>query len=313
VKTALTYTLGANVEYLTLTGATAINGTGNVLDNWLQGNAAVNTLDGGSGNDTLWGADGDDTVLGNVGNDLLQGGLGNDTLTDTAGNNLLDGGGGADTLTGGAAHEIFVGGTGADTITTGGGADIIAFNKGDGADIVNASIGSDDTLAVGGGMAYADMKLSKSGLDLVFDAGNGDQITFRNWYQTGVNNKSVLNLQVIADAMAGFNAGGSDPLLNKKIVNFSFGGIVGAFDAALAADPTITNWSVSNALASFYLSGSDTAAIGGDFAYDFGHRNSLTGIGATPGQTVLAGAGFGSGAQALQAAATLYSGTARLQ
>ncbi len=313
VQSGVSYTLGANVEYLTLTGATAINGTGNTLDNWLRANGAANMLDGGGGNDTLWGAAGDDVLLGNAGNDLLQGGLGNDTLTDTSGNNLLDGGAGVDALTGGAAHEIFVGGAGADTITTGGGADIIAFNKGDGADVVNASVGTDDTLAVGGGMTYASMKLRKSGLDLIFDAGSGDQVTFKNWYQTGPNNKSVLNLQVIADAMAGFNAGGSDPLLNKKVVTFNFAGIVGAFDAALNADSTITSWNVANALSSFYLSGSDTAAIGGDFAYDFGHRNALTNIGAAAGQTILAGAAFGSGAQALQAAATLYSGTVRLQ
>ncbi len=39
VQTALTYTLGANVENLTLTGATAINGTGNALNNTLIGNS----------------------------------------------------------------------------------------------------------------------------------------------------------------------------------------------------------------------------------------------------------------------------------
>ncbi|MEO8674227.1 MAG: calcium-binding protein [Casimicrobiaceae bacterium] len=313
VQAGVTHALAANVEYLTLTGAGAINGTGNAVDNWLQGNGAINTLNAGSGNDTLWGAAGDDMLFGNTGNDLVQGGVGNDTLTDITGNNFLDGGAGVDALTGGAAHEVFVGGAGADTITTGGAADVIAFNKGDGADIVNASVGTDDTLAIGGGMTYGAMKLRKTGLDLIFDAGNGDQVTFKNWYQTGVNNKSILNLQVVADAMAGFNAGGSDPLLSKKVVNFNFAGIVGAFDAALLANPALTSWNVSNALTTFYLSGSDTAAIGGDFVYDYGHRNALTGIGGTPGQSVLGGATFGSGAQALQAAATLYSGTVRLQ
>ena len=156
------------------------------------------------------------------------------------------------------------------------------------------------------------MKLSKSGLDLVFDGGNGDQITFRNWYQTGVNNKSVLNLQVIADAMSGFNTAGTDPLLNKKIVTFNFAGLVGQFDAALAANPTLTSWNLTNALSTFYLAGGDSAAIGGDFAYDYGHRGVLTNIGAVPGQSVLASVGFGSTAQSLQAAATLYSGTVRL-
>jgi hypothetical protein len=207
---------------------------------------------------------------------------------------------------------MIIGGVGADTITTGGGADVIGFNKGNGADIVNASIGTDDTLTLGGGLAYSDLKLKKSGLDLILDASNGDQITFKNWYQTGVNNKSVLNLQVVADAMAAFNPAGTDPLLNKKLVQFNFSGIVNAFDAALAVDPTITSWNVSNALAGNYVSGSDVAAIGGDFAYDFGHRNALTDIGAGAAQAVLAGATFGTAAQTLQAAATLYAGTVRL-
>ena len=313
VQSGVTTTLAANVEYLTLIGTMAINGTGNALDNWLQGNSAQNSLDGGGGNDMLWGAAADDILLGNAGNDLVQGGLGNDTLTDAAGNNLLDGGAGLDTLTGGAAHDVLVGGTGADTLTTGGGADVIAYDKGDGADVVNASIGTDDTLSLGGGLAYGSLALRKSGLDLILDATGGDQITFKNWYQVGVNNKSILNLQVVTDAMAAFNPSGGDPLLNRKVVNFNFGGLVSRFDASLAANPTLTSWNLTNALATCYLTGSDSAAIGGDFAYDYGHRHALSGIGAAPGQNVLAGAGLGSAAQTLQTAATLYSGNVRLQ
>jgi Ca2+-binding RTX toxin-like protein len=313
VQASATYTLASNVEYLTLTGIAAISGTGNTLDNWLQGNGAINSLDGAVGNDTLWGAAGDDVLQGGAGNDLLQGGTGNDTLSDSGGKNVLDGGAGTDTLTGRSSSDVLIGGTGADVINTGGGPDVIAFDKGGGADVVNATTGTDDTLSLGGGVAYSDLKLRKSGLDLILDANNGDQITFRNWYQSGVNNKSVLNLQVIADAMAAFNPASPDPLLNKRVVNFNFANIVGTFDAALLADPTIMSWSLTNALAANRLSGSDTAAIGGDFAYDYGHRASLANIGAIPAQTVLSASGFGSAAQVLQPPATLYSGTVRLQ
>ena len=46
------YTLGANVENLTLTGSAALNGTGNAQANVLSGNAGNNILTGGAGGDS---------------------------------------------------------------------------------------------------------------------------------------------------------------------------------------------------------------------------------------------------------------------
>ena len=66
---SVTTTLPTNVENLTLTGTTAINGTGNAGNNILQGNSGNNILSGLNGNDTLWGGDGNDTLTGGVGND----------------------------------------------------------------------------------------------------------------------------------------------------------------------------------------------------------------------------------------------------
>src|SRR5262249_47947902 len=65
----ITYTLGSNVENLNLTGTSAIDGTGNSLDNFLSGNTAANTLTGGAGNDNLYGGSGADTLIGGTGND----------------------------------------------------------------------------------------------------------------------------------------------------------------------------------------------------------------------------------------------------
>ncbi len=155
VNASISYTLGDNVENLTLTGTAEIYGVGNGLDNVLNGNSAKNYLNGAVGNDT---------IRGNGANDLLQGGIGNDIVSDNGGNNLLDGGTGTDMLTGNAGNELFIGGQGNDTITTGTGTDMIVFNKGDGQDTVKANVGADNTLSLGGGINYTDLTLSKTPL-----------------------------------------------------------------------------------------------------------------------------------------------------
>jgi serralysin len=53
INSFVSYTLGANVENLSLTGSAVINGTGNALNNKLTGNAAANVLTGGLGVDTF--------------------------------------------------------------------------------------------------------------------------------------------------------------------------------------------------------------------------------------------------------------------
>lgn len=74
VESSVSYTLGAEVERLVLTGSAAINGTGNALGNRITGNSMANILDGAGGNDTL---------IGGLGNDIYVAATG-DLITETS-------------------------------------------------------------------------------------------------------------------------------------------------------------------------------------------------------------------------------------
>jgi Ca2+-binding RTX toxin-like protein len=64
VQSSVSWVLGTNLENLTLTGSSAINGTGNQLDNNIIGNDASNIVDGGNGGtDRLTGLGDADTFL----------------------------------------------------------------------------------------------------------------------------------------------------------------------------------------------------------------------------------------------------------
>lgn len=180
VKAGFTYSLASNLELenLTLTGTSSINGTGNSKNNILIGNSNRNTLTGGAGNDILNGGAGADTLIGELGDDtyivdslgdivteaadggidtiqvgfdyLLQEGSNIEKLVLT-GSDDIDGIGNSlnNTIAGNLGKNIIDGGTGADTMAGGVGDDTyIVDNNGDvvteaggaGIDAVEASI-----------------------------------------------------------------------------------------------------------------------------------------------------------------------------
>jgi Ca2+-binding RTX toxin-like protein len=98
VQSSVTYSLGANLENLTLTGTGVTNGSGNTLSNTITGNTANNTLIGNTGNDT---------VIGGLGDDLITGGYGSDFLIGEGGN---------DTMAGGVANDTYVVDTTGDSV-----------------------------------------------------------------------------------------------------------------------------------------------------------------------------------------------------
>jgi Ca2+-binding RTX toxin-like protein len=294
--------------------------TGNTLNNTLYGRNDItnriygldgnDTLNGGALADVLNGGNGDDILNGGSGNDILQGAIGLDSLNDTVGNNVLDGGVGNDIITAGAGNDFIAGGVGNDTITTGQGSDVIAFNLGDGMDIVNASTLTGNSLSLGKGITYADLLFKKSANDLILVTGASEQITVKDWYANTANH-SIANLQIVIEGTSDYVAASTNKLNNKKIEQFNFDGLVTKFDQARAATPTMTSWSLSASLLEFYLAGSDTAAIGGDLAYQYAKDGNLSTFSATPAQSLVASPQFGA-AQGLQNVAALQDASPRL-
>jgi Ca2+-binding RTX toxin-like protein len=165
VQSAIDWTLGAQLENLTLTGG--VRATGNALANTLTGNALDNIIDGRAGADRMYGKAGDDTYYVNnaadfVGENALEGsdqvissvayrlsanvenltlagtagisGKGNtdaNVIHGNAGNNLLDGAAGADTMAGGLGNDTYV----VDDAL-----DVVIENPGEGTDLLQSLV-----------------------------------------------------------------------------------------------------------------------------------------------------------------------------
>ncbi len=175
VESSVTYTLGSNIENLTLTGTGAINGTGNVLANTLAGNSGANRLDGGAGADTMSGGSGNDTYvvddtldvvveLAGQGTDTIEvassyalgAEIENLTLVGNASvngqgnalNNVLTGNSGINRLDGGAGNDTMRGGAGDDTYVVDSTADVVTENAAEGTDTIESSV----TFTLGGNL-----------------------------------------------------------------------------------------------------------------------------------------------------------------
>jgi Ca2+-binding RTX toxin-like protein len=135
VKSSISYTLGSNVENLSLLDVSAaLTATGNSVANVLTGNSYNNTLVGAAGADTIYGGYGFDTVSYASASAAVSINLATNSNggSDAAGDMLYGieaviGTAYADTLTGGDADDYFIGGAGSDAINGGNGIDTLSF------------------------------------------------------------------------------------------------------------------------------------------------------------------------------------------
>lgn len=246
VKSAINYTLGDNVENLTLTDSATI-ATGNGLANKLTANDLGNTLDGLAGADTLTGGllndifvvdnTGDVVIDKKGGTDLVQSSVNytlgatieNLTLTGSAdingtGNklvNIINGNSGVNTLTAGAGNATINGNDGNDIII--GGKGTSTFNGGAGNDLITGGFAV-NTLTGGDG-ADTFVFIKKAGATTITDFVSGaDKL-----HISALAVKGLVAGAVADTAFVSNTTGLSDTLVHKFIYNSLTGGLY--FDA----------------------------------------------------------------------------------
>jgi Ca2+-binding RTX toxin-like protein len=248
VLSAVSYTLGANIENLTLAGGSAINGTGNELDNILIGNRGNNILDGGLGTDTMSGGAGHDIYIvnstgdvvtenANEGTDLVQSSLSytlgdnvenlrltaSDNLNGTGNvsNNVLVGNSGNNMLDGSVGNDRLHGAIGTDTLLGGAGDDTYRFDLGDGVDTIEdtATVGEGNRILFGTGISRGDLTLTQDQVarTLMIQVGNSgtDKLLLANFDPTGVNGSFVVETLAFADGSMANLADLLSPAVNQ--------------------------------------------------------------------------------------------------
>jgi Ca2+-binding RTX toxin-like protein len=303
VLASVSFTMGANIERLTLTGAGHTTGVGNASANVILGNAGNNVLSGGAGADQMTGGLGNDIYyVDNIGDQAIEAaGEGSDTVRSTiawtlgdhlehltligsasvnaTGNalaNIVTGNAGANTLSGHGGNDTLVGGLGADSLVGGAGDDVYQI---DGLDTLT-ELANEGTDTVQTGQSYTllanfeNLTLTGS-LNL---AGTGNAA---NNVIVGNAGNNVLNGMAGADTMFGGNGDDTyviDNVLDRATENSAAGGtdtVQSAVTFALAANVenlTLTGSAavngIGNALANVIAGNSGNNVIQGALGAD---------------------------------------------
>ncbi|MBD8066998.1 hypothetical protein IC608_16120 [Devosia sp. PTR5] len=243
VLTAASFTLAANVENLTLLGTSNISGTGNSLDNVINGNDGNNALSGGHGDDSIDGGVGADTMSGGAGNEIYvvddSGDLvveeqdeGNDTVLSSINyvltanvENLELVGTGDINGTGNELDNFITGNTGSNTLTGAEGDDTLM--GGDGNDVLVGGAGGDQLNGGTGNdtVSYAD---ASAGIVLKFDqhsslnGGDAQGDTFES-IEIVVGSAFADLISVVGDFPTIYGGAGDDEIYGSGNENTFFG------------------------------------------------------------------------------------------
>ena len=210
-KAAVSYSLAANVNTLTLTGSAALVGTANSGNDSLTGNSGADTLIGGTGVDTLTAGAGVNTLIGGTGNTIFVVNNASDVVQDTSssanntlrssvtyvlptnvnalvltGTSALKGtaNSGNDTLTSNTGLDTLVGGAGNDTFVVSNSGDIVQDTSSTSTNTILSTVAftlptnvntltfTGNTALHGTGNAGNDSMTANSGADTL-SAGNG--------------------------------------------------------------------------------------------------------------------------------------------
>lgn len=223
VNASIDYTLGGNLEHLTLTGTEDLAGTGNTLNNLISGNDGDNvllgldgydSLEGGAGSDVLEGGADDDKLDGGTGADLMDGGLGNDIYTvDHVGDQVIET----------ATLETW-GGQGWDTVNAS-----VSFTLSDHVEVLSLT-GTDNI--DGTGSAQDNWIIGNEGINLLAGGQGNDRYSVQTTGDTVIENadEGVDSVESSVDFTLG------DNVENLGLIDGAISGTGNALDMCVGAE-----------------------------------------------------------------------------